>query len=256
MKTSIFNIQRIGLLFNRYFVENFRSEAIYWGIMAITFVFLRNNIQTMTGLISIAGAFFAARFFREIHHSSNSVAYFMIPATQLEKLTVAIVMTTFYYFAMMMIAYVAGNLTGTFLNNALASFDFLPNGMFHHSSLQWELFGKVNSNILEMTNNVDVRYSTPFFFGFMFFQSLFLFGGIYFRKNQTLKTFAAFILSFVVLGIVTAIEAKLILGDVYQGPKNVELFGNIIGHTVKTIFYLLPPFFWVVSYFCLTEKQA
>ena len=143
MKTNIFNFRRMGLLFQRYFVERFRSEVIYWGIMAIVFIFIRNNIQTMSTLMIIAGAFFAARFFHKIHHPSDSIAYFMIPATQLEKISVAVVMTSFYYFAMMMISYILGNLTGTFLNNMLASLDFFPNAMFQHSSLQWDFCSNV-----------------------------------------------------------------------------------------------------------------
>ena len=257
MKTNIFNFRRMGLLFQRYFIERFRSELIYWGIMVIVFVFLRNNIQPMSGLIMIAGAFFAARFSREIHHTTNGGAYFMIPATQLEKLTVAIVMTTLYYLAMMIMAYVIGNVTGTLLNNALASLDFLP---VHHSTLQWDFFEKVNPNFLVLNNNaVDFNYSAPFFVGFLFFQSLFLFGGIYFRKNQTFKTFAAFILFILILAIFIGIELKYIIGDfsaTFSIAKNdLELWARMVEYTVKIIFYLLPPFFWVVSYFRLTEKQ-
>ena len=258
MKTNFFNVQRIGLLFQRYFVENFRSELIYWGIMTIAFVFLRNNTQMMSSLIMIAGAFFAARFFREIHHPSNSLAYFMIPATQLEKITVAIVLTTLYYFAMMMIAYVIGNLTGTLLNNVLASLDFLPNAMFHHSSMQWDFLREATPTVSAFKNDVvSISASHSFFLGFLFFQSLFLFGGIYFRKNQTFKTFAVFILFFVVLGIFIGIEAKLILGDFQLAQKDFDPFwGRMIESAAKIFFYLLPPFFWIVSYFRLTEKQS
>jgi len=258
MKTSIFDFRRMGLLFQRYFIERYRSELIYWGIMAIVFVFLRNNVQSVSGLITIAGAFFAARFFHEIHHPTNSVAYFMIPATQLEKLTVAIVMTTLYYFVMMMLAYVIGNLTGTLLNNILASFDFLP---VYHSTLQWEFFEKVNPDFFSIANNAEsISYSAPFFVGYLIFQSLFLFGGIYFKKNQTFKTFASFMLFMVVLALFIGLEAKFIVGDffaAFTSPKeDLEYFVKMVEYTVKIIFYLLPPFFWLVSYFRLTEKQV
>jgi len=260
MKTNIFSFGRMGLLFQRYFIERFRTELIYWGIMAIVFMFLRNTIPAINSLILVAGAFYAARFFWEIHHPSNGVAYFMIPATQLEKLTVAIIITTFYYFAMMIIVYAIGNLLGTFLNNMFASMDFLGDGfklnLFHHSSLQWKLFEETggSANLLHFVNNMpSIVYV---FRSFLLLQSLFLFGGIYFKKNQTMKTFAAIILSFLLIGIFTGIEAILILGEAKVISNGHELWQGLLVNTVKIIYYLLIPFFWLVSYFRLTEKQV
>jgi hypothetical protein len=261
MKTDIFNFGRVGLLFQRYFIERFRWELMYWGIMAIVFMFLRNNIPAMSGLIYVAGAFYTARFFREIHHSGNGVAYFMIPATQFEKLTVTITITAFYYFFMMIIVYVIGNLLGTFLNNILANMDFLRYGLnmniFHHSSLQWKLFEKTSMSANPMH---FVKMNMPMviyvFRSFLFYQSIFLFGGIYFKKNQAFKTFAALIFSFLVLGILAGIEAKLILGDFTIIANDHELWLRLLADTANIIYFLLIPFLWVVSYFRLTEKQV
>ena len=69
MKSNLFHLKRVGLLFQRYMIERFRAELIYWGIMAIVFMLIRNHVSTMTSLILIAGIFYAARFFKEIHHS-------------------------------------------------------------------------------------------------------------------------------------------------------------------------------------------
>jgi len=262
MKTNIFNFGRMGLLFQRYFIERFRSEAIYWGIMVLVFMFMRNNIPAMFGLILVAGAFYAARFFREIHYPSNGVAYFMIPATQLEKLTVAIIMTTLYYFVMMMFVYILGNLLGTFLNNMLAGIDLLHNDLkptfFHQSTLAWKLFEETGEPGNPMKHFVkNMPYMVSIFRSFLFFQPLFLFGSIYFKKNQAFKTFAAIILVFIVLSILTGIEAKLILGETTITSVGApELWQNLLGNTAKIIYYLLTPFFWVVSYFRLTEKQV
>jgi len=257
MKTSIFNLRRVGLLFQRYFIERFLSELIYWGIMAIVFMFLRNNIPAMFGLILVAGIFYAARFSKEIHHSGNGVAYFMIPATQLEKLTVSIVMTSLYYFAMMMVVYVIGNLTGTFLNNMLASMDFFPNFLFHHSSLQWKLFEEATPKFPEVLELGNMHLIVFFIISFLVNQSLFLFGGIYFNKNQALKTFLAIILFYIFLVILIRFEVKLMIEDiVHPGSEDVKSWSRAVVHTVKFFQFLLIPFFWVVSYFRLTEKQV
>jgi hypothetical protein len=225
--------------------------------MAIVFVFLRNNIQAINSLIIVAGAIFAARFFKEIHHSGNGVAYFMIPATQLEKLTVAILMTSFYYFAMMMITYIIGNLTGTLLNNMLASMDFFPVTIFHHSSLQWKYFEGINLDLFTLQNaNVNIQYTGSFFVGFMLSQSLFLLGSIYFRKNHAFKTFLTIIGIQLLLVILISVELKLILGVTNIDGNDVEHLGKALFYPVKIFISLLPLFFWLVSYFRLTEKQV
>ena len=248
MKTNLFNFKRVGFLFQRYFIERFRTELIYWGIMAIVFMLIRNNFQVMVGLIIVAGVFYAARFFREIHHSANGIAYFMIPATQLEKLTVAIVMTTFYYLAMMILVYVIGNLSGTFLGNTLAGMDFLPNGLFHHSPLQWALLKmEPIRNSMENTSSIA---------SFFIIQSIFLLGGIYFIKNQAFKTFLSILIIQLLLAIFVIVEVKLIFGDdllfTEINTKNLN-FSPIISDIFRVFLFL---FFWVVSYFRLTEKQV
>ena len=267
MKASLFNFRRVGLLFQRYFIERFRSELIYWGIMAIVFMFMRNSLSAMTALISIAGVFYAARFFKEIHHSANGISYLMIPATQLEKLTIAIVMTTLYYFSMMMIVYVTGNLSGTFLSNMLADTNFFPNAVFHHSSLQWKMFEQAALFPVAMFEGIktDVGNGSNiiwFFSVFLLNQSLFLLGSIYFKKNQAFKTFSSMILIMILLNILFWIEWKLILGghmngvDIAAAQKEWEVWLRGFADIAKVFYYLLPLYFWVVSYFRLTEKQV
>jgi hypothetical protein len=269
MKTNLFNFRRVGLLFQRYFFERFRTELIYWGIMAIVFMFFRNNFTAMMALVTVAGVFYAARFFKEIHHSANGIFYFMTPATQLEKLTVAIVMTTLYYFSMMMVVYVIGNLTGTFLSNMLADTNFFPNAMFHHSSLQWKLFeeGGLLPLVTFASNSSDIeniRITGSLFTVFLVNQSLFLFGSIYFKRNQAFKTFSGIILICILLSILISIEARLILGDAYFSgvdmvnvqKEELAISFRKFAHAVKIFYTLLPLYFWVVSYFRLTEKQV
>ena len=256
MKTNLFDFRRMGLLFQRYFVERSRSELIYWGIMAIVFMFLRNNMQSMSALIVIAGVFYAARFFKEIHHSGNGVAYFMIPATHLEKLTVAIVMTSFFYFAMMMITYVIGNLAGTLLNNLLASLEFFPNVLFHHSSIRWVLFEEMMPRFPQGMGGGNIHWMVWFFVSLLVNQSIYLFGGIYFRKNQAFKTFASIIVISILLAFLVTIELKLILDVTALSGKDFENWGNFFANAAKVFYVLLPLYIWVVSYFRLTEKQV
>jgi hypothetical protein len=256
MKTSIFNFNRVGLLFQRYFAERFHTELIYWGIMIIVFMFIRNVTPIIFGLIFIAGAFYAARFFKEIHSRSNGIAYFMIPATQLEKLTVGIVITSFYYFAMMMIAYVIGNLLGTLFNNMLANMNFLV--IFSHSPLQWKLFNldPFWNNFGKIEHLMDFRIWLLVLL--LYTQSLYLLGSIYFKSNQFLKTFLTTKLIGFLLFIFFIIEILLIFGHT-QSFDEVNFpywWDQFFIYALQAFVCLLIPFFWVVSYFRLTEKQV
>ncbi|MDR0541842.1 MAG: hypothetical protein LBH19_06480 [Dysgonamonadaceae bacterium] len=269
MKTPVFNFNRFGLLFRRYFTERMHTELIYWGIMIIAFMFLRNFIFGVGFLWFVAGMFYAARFFREIHSPTNGVAYFMIPATHLEKLLVALIMTTIYYFAMMMASYAIGNLLGTFLNNTLASLPFISSEylglheLFYQSPLKWILF-EVHTN--SFTYNHTVFGNSYSYFGvflkiFILLQSIYLLGGIYFKNNQAFKTFFLTNIIQVCFFILLILEIRLIIraeDTVFttMTPENVNRIQDIFLCILHWMFCLLPPFFWVVGYFRLTEKEV
>jgi uncharacterized membrane protein len=114
------------------------------------------------------------------------------------------------------------------------------------------------SDALKYFGLENMPYIVSIFRSFLILQPVFLFGSIYFKKNQAFKTFAAIMLLYLLLGILGQIEVKLILGD--DGPvvgKDLELWGKTVAHTAKIYFYFLQPlFFCVVSYFRLTEKQV
>ena len=257
MKTDIFNFNRLGLMFQRYFIERSRTELIYWIIMVIVFMFIRNVAPLMAGLIIIAGVFYASRFFREIHSSGSGVAYFMIPATQLEKLTVGIVLTSFYYFAMMMVAYIIGNLLGTLLNNMLASINinmYFWLNLFHYSPLQWKLWGiAIEPGVIKTEHTNFLFY---LFKIFLIGQSIYLLGSIYFKRNQFLATFLSTSIIQILLFILFATILILVAGSVMVDRIGNYEWGQAVGEIAKIFFWLLPPFFWIVSYFRLTEKQV
>ena len=260
MKTNIFSFNRIGLMFQRYFTERFHTELIYWGIMIIAFMFIRNNIPAMCTLIFIAGIFYAARFFKEIHSPSNGVAYFMIPATQLEKLIVGIIMTTFYYFAMMIITYVIGNLLGTALYNFIINFDFLKQFLPFfidrgYSPLRWKMFEVISGFPVTFGAN-SITYVALWFLLFILIQSIYLLGGLYFKRNQPFVTTFSIVAFLILQSTYTSLLIKLcVIGNITDDIINITSIDKISEYVLYGSYYLLIPFFWIVSYFRLTEKQ-
>ena len=257
MKTDILNFNRLGLLFRRFWGERSRYELIQWITMMIVFMFLRNNVVGMSIAIVVSGVIYASNFYKEIHSTGSGAAYFMIPASQLEKTILGVVMTSFYYFVMIIIAYVIGNLLGTLLHNLIANLnDIIGINLFHHASLQWSLLGISIEPWINKTEHTN--FLLHLFKLFLIGQSIYLLGSIYFKRNHFFATFLATIVIGLILLIVSATEARLLFGNFSITPNHSISydFGNTVGSILKYVVWLIPPFFWIVSYFRLTEKQV
>jgi hypothetical protein len=252
---AIFNFNRAGLLVQRYFMEKIQGELIFLSIMSFVFLFFRNNPTVIGITILIAGAFYAGNALKEIHAPTKRINYFMIPAMQLEKLTVSILLLVGYYFVLMLLAYVIGNVIGTALNNWLANIGFLSSGfdLFHSSPIKWKLF--------ENTNGTNISHFSLFLKLFLVTQSLFILGGIYFKKNQVFKTLLALIAIIFVFVFAWGIELKLILGDgsflksSFAGDSLLR-WEEGVDTAAKIFYWLLIPYLWVTAYFRLTEKEV
>jgi hypothetical protein len=264
MKTFTFSRRRFGWLFRRYFAEKYRKELTYWGTMLLAMMLFRHWIVGLWGLFFVGGAVFASAFFREIHQPANGAAYFMIPASRLEKLLSAIVLTTVYYFGMMTFCYVAGNWLGTTLNNWLARLPVVSSGYlalnerFYVTPLQWALFevrpflpfGGTLGGQSQLTPGIWL-----FAKNFPLTQSLFLLGGIYFRKHPLMKT------TFVILFVPTALLLLLILEiRLVMGPTLTEniapwLLNRARALVFNGMYFVLPFFFWTVSAVRLKEWE-
>jgi hypothetical protein len=257
---TLLDFKRIELLFRRYFIERHRAELIYWSIMVILFIFVRNSVFPMIVVIFGSGIFYAARFFKEAHHPANGAAYFMIPATQFEKLVVAIITTTIYYLCMLVITYVIGNLIGTLIYNVIVINLF--SGLFSEKPLQWLLFSA--HELVNVMSLPSISFLFIFIVSFLFSQTTYLLGSIYFKKHQLAKTIASAFVVQMLIFIVAIVAGKLILGDNYvmTDPTNSFIERLLTGHLVRfeVIYFVSTAFliiyFWVATYFRLTEKQV
>jgi hypothetical protein len=260
---TIFDFKRTGLLIQRHFIERFQSELIFWGVSIICILFIRNQLPALTAFAMITCAFRSGLFFKEIHSPTNRINYFMIPATQIEKFVVSILCAIVYFWAMMFVVYAVGNVLGTWLNNLLANVDLFAVAFeLNHQDINWVVFNDVSN---EITANPWLIATA-----ILIIQSLFLLGGIYFKKNQVLKTFFALIIIGVFLIFIFTVEAKYFVMDNYiegvksgaldteglreiLGEKLIATWGEII---LKIFFYLCAPYLWVTAYIRLTEKEV
>ena len=254
MNTTL-DINRLGLLLKRYFIENKQRELTFWGITIVVFTLMhlagaKEKSISVEMFLYISGFIFAARTFKIFNYTPGGMHYLLIPATHFEKLTTAILLSTFYYFAMIVITYTIGTTLGTTIGN----FFFASN-----NPIVFPLF----QSVPDLYNNGHAPMSllNKFIF-FAGIQSVFMLGSIIFKRNAASKTMLT-IFGLIILFIAfEALLLKITFGSYslnrsisilsFQAEKMFSGFYTI----AKIIPYLLIPFFWIVTYFKLTEKQV
>jgi hypothetical protein len=253
MNTTL-NINRIGLLLKRYFIENKQHELRFWIITTVVFMVIHKTSFAGMFLI-ISGFILASNSFNVFSITPNGIHYLLILATHAEKMIVAIVINTFYFFIMFLITYIIGTTIGSLIGNFIFS-----------------LNEPVNYSMLHETSNNMFLAKNSFLSGdFMFWkiftvfassQSIFMLGSIFFKRNAAIKTISVFYGFSIAFFIIEIFLLKLTIGS-------FSLKSSMIGLSIPaekmfsgfyyigiTITYLLILFFWIVAYFRLTEKQV
>ncbi|MCE5330965.1 MAG: hypothetical protein LLF95_02370 [Bacteroidales bacterium] len=252
MNTTL-NINRIGLLLKRFFIENKQRELTFWGITTVIFMSMHES-TSVEMFLYISGFIFAARMFKAFSYTPSGMHYLLIPATHTEKLVTSILLSTLYYFAMILLTYIIGNIAGTYLGNLIFSTD---------NQVHWALFnfGNPANGFNSVMTNSNGFWNI--FINFAIIQAIFLLGALYFKRNAIGKTMMTIIGISIVLGIIEVLLLKVTFGTYHfdnqmfnmtiPAGKNLLHGFEIAGQILK---YAAVPFLWVVSYFRLTEKEV
>ena len=249
---TTFSFNHLGLLIKRYFIENKQRELSFWGIVIVVFMIMHDS-STIEMFLYVTGFIFAARMFKVFSYTPGGMHYLLIPATHVEKLVTAILLSTVYYFIMILITYTIGSLLGTTLGNAI----FNMNNPVSLDFFNMESISKVWGNTVVKHNGLLDIFCT-----FALIQSIFLMGSVYFKKNVIGRTIMSFIIISILLGIIEVIIFKLTFGtfNLREQSFNLSISGDNLfpgfEAATKYLKYLMIPFFWLVSYFRLTEKQV
>ncbi len=251
---NIFNIRRLYLLIRRQLLSNATALLIAFGAVAGSLLvislfvayFQPANLAGLTGLyftvMFIGGYIFTSNIFAELHQSQRSYQYLTLPVSITERVLSAWILTAVVFpliaiLSMALIVFIA-NLVMNF------TFDMEPfQSVF--SPLSWAA--------------IKVYVVT---------QSVFLLGAAYFRKNNFLKTVLSLFVISMVIQAILALSAWAIFsplsetGGIQIGPQHMSeqmerLFLNYIPSVARIIFwYLFAPFFLVVTWFSLKERQV
>lgn len=242
-----FSFNRVGLLLQRFLVEN-KSNEMRTFLVSIICFFLLRDISFFFIYLFVVGVSLGTRFFNNFNKPTNTMQYLLIPATTLEKIVSAFILNTCYFFILTMLAYFVGN----GLAYLVAISGILPDFLSINPDACFQLLHLTGSRILNL------------FIGFATLQAVFTFGVIYFKGNNTfLKTIIALFVVGIIFSIIGGIILKLTFNQTFISGDMITINSfsdypalNVLKNIVSVSAYLIAPFFWVVSYFRLTEKEV
>jgi hypothetical protein len=249
------NIKSILLLLRRYFLENVYREIMFWSVIALLFTVLDQR-DFVIMIMYIGSLVFSNHLYKELWNGHIGTHFLMIPATHLDKLITAIILNTVYYFIMMIISYVIGNLLIIFIYHTLLQIPIPVN---------WDLF--IASYTYFDNGIMQVSQSNEFWriFGtFATIQAFIMLGSLYFNRSYTLKTFFSLMTLFLVLLAIQIVFFKTIWDVKHISNAIYPVFIMIndstiplaITNSINIASYFLLPFLWVVCYYRLTERQS
>ena len=236
-----FNLNRTINLCKRQLLINRQTLLVGMGtisalMLVITILsayFKLSSISQLTDwnltLIFICGFTFTSMFFSEFRNTPKAIFYLTLPVSNIERLFVAWFLTSPILVLVSSIILYGINVLGIIIatGNYVNIQPFL-NAEYFHSILKY-----------------------------MLIQPIFLFGSVVFKKNNFLKTVLTIIITFLFLTLYSMLNARIFLGAIGTQTFQINLGLNTsIGNSIFSYSWmLLSPFFLIVTYFKIKEKE-
>lgn len=248
---SFFDINRFKYLIQRDFSINYKTMLIasgaitgflmFIGTLTIIFGGKSMNEQNILGMILptliIAGLISTSLVFSELNSPHRGYLYLTLPASAFEKLIASWLATSVFHVIFSLVLLFILNVYYIIIAEAFTS------------------------QSVPLINIFSIEVLKPFAI-YMVFQAVFLLGAIYFRRVNFLKTLLAGFILVVVFSIYSGILAKIMFNHFSIDGVNRSLefkytTENVIAPIAKYLFWFgVGPFFLIVSYFRLKERQV
>ncbi|WP_017733069.1 hypothetical protein [Nafulsella turpanensis] len=241
MFTNSYNPQRQLLLIKRQLTvfQQPLLTVVKFGLIALlTPVIIRAFIEPddLAGLQAyflfaylFGGFILTSHVFKELHSPHQSYFFLTLPASALEKLLGAWLLTVPLYSLVYIVASFIVFFTGHLITGETFAFASFFNG-----------FGEA-------------------VLGYLAIQPIFLWGAAYFRKNNFLKTVGSVFALGICLTIFTTILIRLIIGYTMitftAHGEGSSLPSGMFENYVEIFFWALGPYMLLTTYFTLKERQ-
>jgi hypothetical protein len=254
---NLFDLQRFTLLVRKHWVEQGRIYLFSWltlaGILACFFLMNYNNLSEnfqemlliMSLLLSIS--VFSSMMFADLADKTRGILYLTIPVSHLEKLLCSLFYSIVFFIPVFFATF--------FL------IDFIFIGIYNSTKISGQMYV---INLLERQNTIKILPVV-----FFNIQALFTLGSIYFGKNAYIKTAGFLFITAIIL-----LYTNFSILDKFIDHRD-NIVGRSIGYTITMkdfgynetllknflklirfcITYVTAPFFWLVTFFRIKEKQ-
>ena len=269
---QFFSFTRFSALVGKHWADNKKRYVLsilaFTGMLITWFVFLAlvENEQPMAEEIQetaflfflfVFGTFYASQYFRDLGSNPKAINFLMVPASTFEKLLCSILYVVVLFFAVFvaifyLVDFLMINVTKTFTAPGVPVPRMI--NVFKSFVMRFNADSTVNQLL--------------FFFSI---QSAFLLGSVYFRKYSFIKTIISGSIVFLILFCLLYFFYNHLLPD-GEFPRGfftsflVRVDGTNdrlveipewIGQLLRfVLLYGIAPFFWLVTYFRLKEKQV
>lgn len=268
---QFFSFKRFALLVLKHGADNKKryglSVLAFIGLLITWFVFtiltefedqpMGRTVQQVTFFLALfaVGTFYASQYFGDLGSKSKGINFMLVPASAFEKLLCSLLYSVVLFFTVFTISYYLVDLLMVAIANSL------PKG--------------AKTEVVNVFKIIIVRFNKDSTINFLLFffsvQSVFLLGSVYFEKYSFIKTIiCGFVACFILFNLMFFFNEQLLPeGDyprgfltayrVYVEGANDHLVQvpRWIGEVFRfLIMYAVAPFFWIVTYYRLKEKQV
>ncbi len=253
---KFFNFRRFWLLLKNDFLGNYRSSLIAIGAVFGVLLFINVSSSSSSSdwdfhlvfyplTLFIGGFIVTSMAFTELHHKQKSYAYVTLPASQFEKFLSKFLLTSIGYVLISAVLYYLYSLIAILISMPFFSRYHGAFDMFHPVIIKTMLIYLVT-------------------------QSVFMFGAVYFKSHNFIKTILSLYALSLVLSLFSMLLARILFGDFFHGApfsfsgmESVEFqyfaesTGRIIARVAEIFFWaFMAPLFWVLSYLRLSETEV
>jgi len=271
---QFFSVRRFTLLVVKHWADNKKRYSLsvlaFIGLLITWFVFtmladfntlMGRELQQITFFLTLfaVGTFYASQYFNDLGSRAKGITFLLVPASAFEKLLCSLLYTVVLFFVVFVAAYFVVDVLMVAIAKAI-------------SGTATTTEKPTVANVFEVILLRFNRDSTVNFLLFFFsVQSVFLLGSVYFEKYSFIKTIiSGFVACFLLFCIMYLFSEQLLPGGDYpQGfltSYRVHVDGvndrliqlpRWIGEVFRfLLMYAVAPFFWLVTYFRLKEKQV
>lgn len=203
-----------------------------------------------TILLFPGGYVLTSSMFKDVHDKSRSIYWLTLPGSTFEKSLSRLLISSVFFVVLLTLIY-------PILSSISELFNLAVFGIKH------EVFNPFSIDVLKMI---------PYY---LVTQSIFFAGAAAFRKHPLPKTLLSLALFQIVFSIIALIFTRIIFGSYFNSLQNLSFtgtdffnissssldsltnFGKFATMTGKVLFwYIMAPFFYILSYFKLSEKEV